>query len=184
MRQAIGRIMTALLLLSPATAPETARVLAVEPEPLATPTPVASGGASGAPAASAPRPDDGRCDRCGCGACVRRVPVAKPVTREIKKVCWDAREEELIVPGPSCLCGRRHGRDACGCFWWNIWKPTWARVVTRTVPVKREVTRKVPGCEWTLEERCRRCRHDRRPTDAADSDAAPLGDRSGPTTTD
>lgn len=196
MRRARGWIMATLFLLPPAAVPGVTRVLAAEPEPVVAPIPSESTGPSesGAPsdsgwptgslAAAAPRHDDGFCDRCGCDARVTRVPVAKPVVREIKKVCWAAREEELIVPGPSCLCGRRHGRDACGCFWWNLWKPTWARVVTRTVPVKREVTRKVPGYEWILEERCCRCRHDRRPTEPVDSGDPAADEKADPTQTD
>ena len=102
---------------------------------------------------------DGRCD--GCGGCegVRKVCVPKPVEREIKKVCWDAKCEEFCVPGPSEYCGRKQGRDECGCWWYDIWKPSCAEVRTRQVPVKRVTTRKVPGVEWKLEERCAACRH-------------------------
>ena len=101
---------------------------------------------------------DGHCDRCGSCQCIRRVPVSKPAMIEKTKVCWDAKCEDVVVPGPSCLCGKHHGRDDCGCFWYQLWKPTWAKVITKTVPVKREVTRKVPGFEWTVEERCCHCR--------------------------
>jgi hypothetical protein len=105
-----------------------------------------------------PRSFDGHCDRCGSCRCIRKVAVPKPVEREEKKVCWDAKCEDVVIPGPSCLCGQRHGRDACGCFWYQLWKPTWAEVITKTVPVRREVTRKVPGAEWIIEERCCHCR--------------------------
>jgi len=100
---------------------------------------------------------DGYCDRCGSCQCIRRVPVSKPVMKKKTKVCWDTKCEDVILPGPSCLCGKRHGRDDCGCFWYQLWKPTWAKVITKTVPVKREVTREVPGFEWTVEERCCHC---------------------------
>ena len=100
---------------------------------------------------------DGYCDRCGSCQCIRRVPVSKPVMKKKTKVCWDTKCEDVILPGPSCLCGKHHGRDDCGCFWYQLWKPTWAKVITKTVPVKREVTREVPGFEWTVEERCCHC---------------------------
>ena len=101
---------------------------------------------------------DGYCDRCSSCQCIRRVPVSKPVMKKKTKVCWDTKCEDVILPGPSCRCGKHHGRDDCGCFWYQLWKPTWAKVITKTVPVKREVTREVPGFEWTVEERCCHCR--------------------------
>lgn len=101
---------------------------------------------------------DGRCDHCGSCQRIRRVPVPKPATIEKTKVCWDVKHEDVILPGPSCLCGRHHGRDDCGCFWYQLWKPTCAKVISKTVPVKREMVREVPGFEWTVEERCCYCR--------------------------
>ena len=101
---------------------------------------------------------DGRCDHCGCGNGVRKVCVAKPVVREKKKVCWEAVCVPHCIPGKSEHCGTCKGTDECGCYEYDVWKPTCARVATKTVPVKREVTRKVPGIEWTVEEQCATCR--------------------------
>lgn len=105
-----------------------------------------------------PSNTDGRCDRCGSCRGVRKVCMAKPVEREKTKVCWSSKEEVQCIPGRSIFCGKQCGKDECGCFALDIWKPTCARVITKTVPVKREVTRKVPGFEWTVEERCCDCR--------------------------
>ncbi|MDO7714391.1 MAG: hypothetical protein MUP93_05900, partial [Pirellulales bacterium] len=35
------------------------------------------------------RPDnqDGYCDLCGSCQCIRRIPVAKPIMKEVKKIC-------------------------------------------------------------------------------------------------
>ncbi len=110
------------------------------------------------PADRLPDNRDGHCDHCGSCQQIRRVPVPKPVTIEKTKVCWEVKHEDVILPGPSCLCGKHHGRDDCGCFWYQLWKPTCAKVITKTVPVKREMIREVPGFEWTVEERCCHCR--------------------------
>lgn len=101
---------------------------------------------------------DGRCDRCGSCEGVWRVCVPVPVEREETKVCWTYRREEVCIPGPSRYCGKTCEHDACGCWWKEIWKPTCARVIPKHVPVKREVTRKVPGVEWQVRERCCHCR--------------------------
>lgn len=100
---------------------------------------------------------DGLCDHCGCNACLRRVCVPKPVEKEIVKVCWDYKCEEICVPGPSTYCGEKCQEDKCGCWSFKIWKPGCAEVRTRRVPVKTEVKRKVPGVEWVVEYRCEAC---------------------------
>ena len=121
--------------------------------------PVAAATSATAPAKTAsPSNTDSRCDRCGSCKGVRRICLPKPVVREKTKVCWSAKEELQCIPGQSIPCGTRCGRDECGCYEVDLWKPTCARVITKTVPVKREVTRKVPGFEWTVEERCCDCR--------------------------
>jgi hypothetical protein len=101
---------------------------------------------------------DGCCDHCGSRAGVRRACVVKEVVREKKKVCWDAECEPHCIPGPSVYCGTCSGKDECGCYEYDIWKPTCGRVVTKTVPKKTVVVRKVPGFEWAVEERCASCR--------------------------
>lgn len=102
--------------------------------------------------------NDGKCDLCGSCACVRKVCVPKPKEREIKKVCWSYKCEDFCIPGPSQYCGKKYGKDECGCWSHEVWKPTCAEIRTKKVPVKTEVKRKVPGVEWKPEERCASCR--------------------------
>lgn len=106
----------------------------------------------------APDNNDGRCDLCDARTCVRKVCVPKPKEREIKKICWSYKCEDFCIPGPSEYCGKTCGKDDCGCWSHDVWKPTCAEVRTKKVPVKTEVKRKVPGVEWVLEERCGACR--------------------------
>ena len=102
---------------------------------------------------------DGRCDHCGGCESVRPMCVKKLTEKEVTKVCWGYRCEEVCIPGPSIFCGTRHHRDDCGCWTCWLWKPTCAEVITRHVPVKKEVRRKMPAVEWKVEERCCACRH-------------------------
>ena len=105
-----------------------------------------------------PNNHDGHCDLCGSCQCIRRMPVAKPIMKEVRKTCIHTKCEDVIIPGPACLCGEKQGSDECGCFWYPLWKPTWAKVIKKTIPVTTEVTRKVPSYEWVIEERCNHCR--------------------------
>jgi hypothetical protein len=100
---------------------------------------------------------EGTCARCGCCACLQRVCVAKPIEKEVVKVCWSVACEEVCIPGPSTPCGVQHERDKCGCWSYRLWKPSCARIKTRHVPVKTEVKRKVPAYEWVVEYRCANC---------------------------
>jgi len=102
---------------------------------------------------------EGTCDRCGCSCCPRRVCVPKIVEKEITKVCWDVKCEDICIPGPSKKCGTKCAHDECGCYTYDVWQPTCARVKTRRVPVKTEVKRKVPRIEWVVEYCCDACRH-------------------------
>jgi len=101
--------------------------------------------------------DDGVCDHCGCSSCVRKVCVPKMIEKETVKVCWDYKCEDVCIPGRSKKCGVECREDACGCWSFNVWQPTCARVKTRRVPVKTEVKRKVPAVEWVVEYRCANC---------------------------
>lgn len=101
--------------------------------------------------------DDTRCDRCGCSACCRRVCVPKMVEREVTKVCWDYKCEDICIPGRSRFCETKCAEDQCGCWSYDVAEPTCARVKTRRVPVKTEVKRKVPAVEWVVEYRCGNC---------------------------
>ena len=105
-----------------------------------------------------PAAPDGKCDACGSCDCVRKVCVPKPKEKEIVKICWSYKCEDFCVPGRSEYCGKKYAKDQCGCWSYDVWKPTCAQVRTKKVPVKTEVKRKVPGVEWKLEERCSACR--------------------------
>jgi hypothetical protein len=119
---------------------------------------VAAAGAASPADAQKPARPDGRCDHCGSCVGVCRVCTVKQVTRKKTKICWDVRRVPHCIPGPSVHCGTRCGRDECGCYTYDVWKPSCGRVITKTEPVKREVTREMPGYEWTVEERCQACR--------------------------
>ncbi len=101
---------------------------------------------------------DGCCDECGGRVCVTKVCVPKLGKKEITKVCWDATCEDFCVPGPSVWCGTTCGKDDCGCWSHEVWKPTCAEVRTRVVPVRKTTKRTVPSVEWKVVERCACCR--------------------------
>jgi len=100
---------------------------------------------------------DGCCDCCGCSANCYKVCVPKMTERTVNKVCWDVKCEDVCIPGRSCFCGEKCKEDKCGCWSFNVWLPTCAKVKTRHVPVKIEVKRKVPAVEWVVECRCDAC---------------------------
>jgi hypothetical protein len=148
----------AIVALTVATTPIQTPAAPAEAQPDPAAARPAGGPRQEAAAPATPKLPDGRCDRCGGCTGVRRVCVVKPVVREQKKVCWDAKSVPHCIPGRSLFCGTCRGQDACGCYTYEVWQPTCARVIIKTEPVKREVTRKVPGFEWTVEERCTACR--------------------------
>lgn len=138
-------------------------------EPIPRPAPAASAAAAAAAATSPPTPvRDGRCDRCGACDRVATVCVKRLTEKEVTKVCWGYRCEQVCIPGPSIFLGTRHHKDDCGCWTCWLWRPTCAEVITRRVPERKEVKRRVPAVEWTAEERCCRCRHEPRPTRPAE----------------
>jgi len=103
------------------------------------------------------RAGEGVCDHCGCSAGVHKVCVPKKIEKEITKVCWSYKCEDVCIPGPSKKCDVKCGEDECGCWSFNVWEPTCARVKSHRVPVKTEVKRKVPAVEWVVEYRCTSC---------------------------
>lgn len=101
--------------------------------------------------------DGSCCNCCGCGGCLHRVCVPKRIEKEVTKICWDVKCEDVCIPGPSTKCGVACKEDKCGCWSFILWEPNCARVKTRHVPVKTEVKRKVPAVEWVVEYRCDAC---------------------------
>lgn len=98
------------------------------------------------------------CCRCGCPDNCCKVCRPVPDTKEVKKVCWDVKCEDICIPGRSCCCGEVCKQDECGCWTYKIWKPNCGHVKTRKVLVKKEVTRKVPSTKWVVEDVCQHCR--------------------------
>lgn len=141
----------------------------VAPEPITIPPPVEPAPACDdspatvtPPATSKPWRPDGHCDRCGDCRGVKKVCVRTRTEKEITKICWGYRCETVCIPGPSIFCGTRRHHDQCGCWTCWLWKPTCQEIITRRVPEKKEVKRRVPAVEWSVEERCCHCR-DQRP---------------------
>jgi hypothetical protein len=62
---------------------------------------------------------DGRCDRCGGCDRVQTTCVSRSNEKEVTKVCWDYRCEQVCIPGPSIFCGTLCQRNDCGC--WACW---------------------------------------------------------------
>ncbi len=71
-------------------------------------------------------------------------------SRSLSRFAWSVRRP------PYSRCQR----DDCRCWACWPWKPTCAEVITRWVPVKKEVQLQVPAVERKVEERCCQCRHD------------------------
>jgi hypothetical protein len=113
------------------------------------------------------------CDHCGCNACCYKVCVPKRIEKEITKICWDYKCEDICIPGRSTCCDVVCKEDKCGCWSYRIWDPTCGRIKTRKVPVKVEVKRKVPAIEWVVENRCAGCCHSGGGAAAAIPPAAP-----------
>jgi hypothetical protein len=130
----------------------------------------------------ASRAAEAACDYCGCSTCVKRVCVPKMIEKEIIKVCWDYKCEDVCIPGPSTKCGVKCNEDECGCWSFEIWKPNCARVKTRHIPVKTVVKRKVPAVEWVVEHRCQACCHrcDQESSAAPPAAVPPVLDRVAP----
>lgn len=99
-----------------------------------------------------------RCDLCGCGNGLHRVCVPKRIEKEVTKICWDVKCEDICIPGRSTACGTTYQQDACGCWSFIHWEPHCAKVKTRRTAVKTEVKRKVPAVQWVVEYRCDACR--------------------------
>ena len=107
---------------------------------------------------SSVRAGDGSCcDCCGCGGSLHRVCIPKRIEKEVTKICWDVKCEDVCIPGRSTKCGTVCKEDACGCWSFILWEPNCARVKTRHVPLKTEVKRKVPAIQWVVEYRCDAC---------------------------
>lgn len=101
---------------------------------------------------------DNKCDRCGVeSCCLKRVCRAVPVEIETKETCYDCKCEDFCVPGPSIKCDTRWHQDDCGCWVENTWKPTCAEVRTRSLLVRKEVTRKKQGFKWEAQRLCPAC---------------------------
>lgn len=100
------------------------------------------------------RADTGCCEHCGCRHKVKKVCRLVCETKKEKKAEYCCETEDFCVPGRSQRCG-----TTCDCDGHRkpVWKPTCARVRTKTKLVKKEVTKEVPTWKWVVEEICCDC---------------------------
>jgi len=102
-----------------------------------------------------------RCCHCGRESGCQKVCRLVCETKEVTKVTYDCKCEDICVPGPStrtpaCSCG---SCDECGRKAY-IWTPHCAQVKTRKVPVKREEKVLKPTYKWVVEYVCGQCAAD------------------------
>lgn len=98
------------------------------------------------------------CNRCGCHQNCRKVCRLVCGTKKEKKTEYSCECEDFCVPGPSERCGtkcecNRLGIKCCH----PVYKPVCAKVRTKRVLVKKEVTKEVPEYKWVVEEVCCKC---------------------------
>ena len=98
------------------------------------------------------------CCHCGRESGCKKVCRLVCETKEVTKVTYDCKCEDICVPGPStrtpvCSCG---SCDECGKKAY-IWTPHCAQVKTRKVPVKREEKVLKPTYKWVVEYVCDQC---------------------------
>jgi hypothetical protein len=98
------------------------------------------------------------CCHCGCESSCRKVCRVVCEMKEVTKVTYDCKCEDICIPGPSsrervCNCGHC---DACCQKSWQ-WTPSCATVKTRQVPVRKEEKLKKPTYKWVVEYVCDRC---------------------------
>lgn len=101
--------------------------------------------------------DEGCCDRCRCQCDCQKVCRVVCEMKEITKVTWSCKCEDICVPGPSCRT-----ESCCNCGHCPIcreqgWVPTAAYVKTRNVPVKHVEKIKVPSYKLVVEYLCPQC---------------------------
>ncbi len=104
------------------------------------------------------------CNDCGCECRCCKVCRCVPEVKKVSKICYDCKCEDFCVPGPSKICGYKCacGED-CPCehhlFHHKepIWQPTCAKVYTRHVLVKKELTKEVCGWKWEVVDLCPHC---------------------------
>ncbi|HVC93726.1 MAG TPA: hypothetical protein VND64_08550 [Pirellulales bacterium] len=98
------------------------------------------------------------CDHCGCRQNCKKYCRLVCGTKTETKVEYSCVSEDYCVPGPSQKCGVKCEYDCQGHkHRRTIWKPTCAKVRTRTNLVKKEVKKEVPDYKWVVEEICPGC---------------------------
>jgi hypothetical protein len=98
------------------------------------------------------------CDHCGCRQNCNKYCRLVCGTKTETKTVYSCECEDFCVPGPSEKCGVKCDCDCEGHkHRTTIWKPTCAKVRTRTNLVKKEVEKEVPDYKWVVEEICGGC---------------------------
>lgn len=100
----------------------------------------------------------GHCCHCGSESPCQKVCRLVCEMKEVTKVTYDCKCEDICVPGPStrtpvCSCG---SCDTCTKKKY-LWTPHCAQVKTRKVPVKREEKVLKPTYKWVVEYVCDQC---------------------------
>jgi hypothetical protein len=98
------------------------------------------------------------CNHCGCRQNCRKVCRLICGTKKEVKTEYSCECEDFCIPGPSQKCGvkcecNRLGIKCCHA----VYKPTCAKVHTKRVLVKKEVSKEVPDYKWVVEEVCCHC---------------------------
>jgi len=100
------------------------------------------------------------CDHCGCRQNCKKYCRLVCGTKTETKTVYSCESEDYCVPGPSEKCGVKCECDCEGHkHRTTIWKPTCAKVRTRTNLVKKEIKKEVPDFKWVVEEICGGCGH-------------------------
>jgi len=106
------------------------------------------------------RAEHRHCDHCGCHQNCKKYCRLVCGTKTETKTVYSCESEDYCVPGPSKKCGVKCECDCEGHkHRTTIWKPTCAKVRTRTNLVKKEIKKEVPDYKWVVEEICRGCGH-------------------------
>ena len=114
------------------------------------------------------------CASCGCNDAPEKTCHLVKTVKTITITCYGCKCEDFCVPGRSkkCMthcedgaCAKSCGcKTACSCdhdpdcsFKWTEWIPGCAKMRTKKVLVKYEVTKEVPSYKWVVKAVCAKC---------------------------
>jgi hypothetical protein len=100
---------------------------------------------------------DGCCHHCGCHR-LKKICCPVPDKRIETSYEYTCECEDFCVPGPSKCMGTCCKKDCNGCCQCEkVWQPTCAKVHTRTVLIKKPVTKEVCTVKWVVKTVCCGC---------------------------